>query len=56
MRVRLKFNPHGYWIVESKRHWYRGWQWEQSFHGDNAYERAKFFAQALKHQQVEEIK
>ena len=55
MRVRLKFNPHSYWTVESKRNWYSGWQWEQSFHGDDAYERAHFFARALKHQQTEEI-
>jgi hypothetical protein len=55
MRVRLKFNPHSYWTVESKRHWYSGWQLEQSFHGDDAYERAHFFARALKHQQTEEI-
>jgi len=55
MRVRLKFTAHDGWTVESKRHWYSGWEWEQSFYGDDAYERAKVFALLLKQEQIEEI-
>ena len=55
MRVRLRFNPHEYWTVESKL-WYQFfWQFESSFHGDDCYERAHLFARALKHGQTEEI-
>jgi hypothetical protein len=55
MRVRLVFNPHEYWTVESKRWYQLSWHLENSFHGDNSYERAHFFARALKQPQTEEI-
>jgi hypothetical protein len=57
MRVRLRLIPRDYWIVETKR-WYDflGWMIADSFTGDNAYERAHFYARALKYPQIEEIK
>ena len=56
MRVRLRFNPHEIWIVEGK-HWYNfQWHYENSFMGDNAYERAHFYARLLKNPEIEEIK
>jgi hypothetical protein len=55
MRVRLRFSPKQYWVVESK-YWYGfNWQYEDLFWGDNAYERAKDFALKLKNPQIEEI-
>jgi hypothetical protein len=57
MRVRIRFDPRGYWIIETKR-WYDflGWMIADSVTGDNAYERAHFYARALKYPQIEEIK
>jgi hypothetical protein len=55
MRVRIIFNARKYWVVEGK-HWYNfNWHYEHSFMGDNAYERAHFFARALRKPQIEEI-
>jgi hypothetical protein len=55
MRVRVRLHPKEYWVVESKR-WYEfDWQYENLFSGDNAYERAKAYGQALKYPQFEEI-
>jgi hypothetical protein len=55
MRVRLRFDPNEIWIVEGK-HWYNfNWHYENSFMGDNAYERAHFYARALRHPHIEEI-
>ena len=56
MRVRIRLHPKGYWVVETKR-WYEfDWQYENLFSGDNDYERAHFYARALKYPQIEEIK
>ena len=55
MRVRIRFDADEYWVVESKP-WYNFfWKIEKSFMGDNAYERANFYARALKHPHTEEI-
>jgi len=55
MRVRVRLHPKEYWVVESKC-WYEfDWQYESLFSGDNAYERAKAYGQALKYPQFEEI-
>ena len=55
MRVRVRLHPKGYWVVETKR-WYEfDWQYENLFSGDNDYERAHFYARALKYPQFEEI-
>lgn len=55
MRVRLRFDAREYWVVETKL-WYNFfWKIEDSFHGDNAYERAHFYARALKNPHTEEI-
>jgi hypothetical protein len=55
MRVRLRLDPNEIWIVEGK-HWYNfNWHYENSFMGDNAYERAHFYARMLKHPKTEEI-
>jgi hypothetical protein len=55
MRIRLRFTPDKDWIVESK-HWYNfKWKYEQLFSGDNAYERAFFYARAVQHPTIEEI-
>jgi hypothetical protein len=55
MRVRLRFDAREYWVVETKP-WYNFfWKIEDSFHGDNAYERAHFYARALKNPHTEEI-
>ena len=55
MRIRVVFNPHKYWYVESKKWYQLRWHWEASFHSDDAYERAHFFARALRKPQIEEI-
>jgi len=56
MRVRLVFHPDKYWIVQIKR-WYQfRWEHENSFCGDDAYERAHFYARALKYPHTEEVK
>lgn len=55
MRVRVRLHPKGYWVVETKR-WYEfDWQYENLFDGDDTYERAKAYGQALKYPQYEEI-
>lgn len=59
MRVRLRLDPKNYLVVESKC-WYQfKWQYEKDFYGDNerstTYERAKEYAQALLHPEIEEI-
>jgi len=54
MRVRLRLHPKQYWVVETKS-WFFDWEYAELFMGDNAYERAKVYAQALKHPQIEEI-
>ena len=56
MRVRIRFHFNEIWIVESKR-WYNfKWNYENSFMGDNAYERAHFCARIVKNPEIEEIK
>ena len=55
MRIRVVFSPHKYWYVESKKWYQLRWHWEASFHSDDAYERAHFFARALQHPTFEEI-
>jgi hypothetical protein len=48
-------HPDQYGVVESKR-WYNfEWQHEKMLLGDNAYERALFYARALQHPTFEEI-
>jgi len=55
MRVRLRFHPDKYWVVESKQ-WYNfNWKYQALFSGGDAYERAHFYARALKHSHLEEI-
>ena len=54
MRVRVRFHPRQYWVVETKS-WLYGWEYKELFMGDDAYKRAKDYAQALKHPQIEEI-
>jgi hypothetical protein len=55
MRVRVRLHPKEYWVVETKR-WYEfDWQYENLFAGDDSYERAKAYGQALKYPQFEEI-
>ena len=56
MRVRIRLHPNELWIVESKRWYDFEWNYENSFIGDNAYERAHFFARLLKNPEIEEIK
>lgn len=56
MRARVRFEPRGYWIVETKRWHDFSWMHRDSFTGDNAYERACIYARALKYPQIEEIK
>ena len=55
MRVRLLFGPDELWLVQSKRWWCFSWHDEKGFTGDVAYQRAHFYARALKHPQIEEI-
>ena len=56
MRVRLRLDPRGYWIVETKR-WYNfSCMCADSFTGDHAYDQAYSYALALKYPQTEEIK
>jgi hypothetical protein len=55
MRVRLRISPDKDWVVESK-HWYNfRWEYQQLFSGDDAHERARFYARALKNPYTEEI-
>ena len=55
MRVRLRFGPDKTWYVESKQWWHFSWGYEQLFSGEDAYERAHFYARALKFHHTEEI-
>lgn len=55
MRVRIRLHPKQYWVVEIKRWHNFDWEYRELFMGDEAYERAKVYAQALKHPQIEEI-
>jgi len=55
MRIRIWFAPDKVWWVQSKRWWYFTWCDEKCFIGDDAYERAHFYARALKHPTFEEI-
>ena len=55
MRVRLRLGPNKTWYVESKEWWHFSWSYEQSFCGDDAYERAHFYARILKNPTVEEV-
>jgi hypothetical protein len=55
IRVRLRFGPDKFWYVESKQWWSFGWNYEKLFGGDDAYERAHFYARALKFPYIEEI-
>jgi len=44
------------WIVESK-YWYNfKWKYQNLFSGDDAYDRAHFYARALKYTHIEEVK
>jgi hypothetical protein len=55
MRIRIRMTPDKDWVVESKR-WYNfGWRFERFFMGDDAYNRALFYARALQHPTFEEI-
>lgn len=55
MRIRIRMSPDKDWVVETKR-WYNfGWRYEKMFFGDDAYERALFYARALQHPTFEEI-
>jgi hypothetical protein len=56
MKVRLLFAPDDVWWVQSKHWWCFGWYDEKCFIGDDAYERAHFYARALKYPHIEEIK
>lgn len=56
MRVRIYLTAHKSWQVESKRWHNIFWQYEASFSGDAAYERAKEYAQRLKNPNYEEIR
>ncbi len=56
MKARVRSDPRGCWIVETKR-WYNfSWMYADSFTGDHAYKRACIYARALKYPQIEEIK
>jgi len=55
MRVRLLFGPDEAWWVQSKRWWFLSWHNEKCFIGDVAYQRAHFYARALKHPHIEEV-
>jgi 5,10-methylene-tetrahydrofolate dehydrogenase/methenyl tetrahydrofolate cyclohydrolase len=61
MRVRLRLDADGEWIVETKCWYDIGWEYERRFWvGDvdkkAAYEQAKKYAQNLKYPKTEEIK
>ena len=55
MRVRLWMDPNKVWWVQSKCWWQFKWHNEACFIHDDAYERAHFYARALKFQHTEEI-
>jgi hypothetical protein len=55
MRVRLLLDADKTWWVQSKRWWFLPWYFEKCFLGDQAYERAHFYARALKNPHTEEI-
>jgi hypothetical protein len=56
MKVRIYLDARGYWCVQSK-HWFNfSWNYDVSFSGPNAYEKAKAYAHALKNPKYEEIK
>lgn len=55
MKVRLLFAPDDVWWVQSKCWWHFSWHDEKCFIGDDAYERAHFYARALKYPHIEEI-
>jgi hypothetical protein len=55
MKIRLLFTPDDIWLVQSKRWWHFKWYDEKGFIGDDAYERAHFYARALKYPHTEEI-
>ena len=55
MRVRLRFHPDQYWVVEYKSWYYFNWEYATSFSGDEDYERAMTYALALKNPRIEEI-
>jgi hypothetical protein len=55
MRVRLRFHPEQYWVVEYKSWYYFNWEYAASFIGDEDYQRAITYALALKNPRIEEI-
>jgi hypothetical protein len=55
MRVRLRLHPRKYWVVESMFWYDLSWNYEQCFHGDDAYERAHEYGRLLKNNYTEEI-
>ena len=55
MRVRLRRGPSEEWVVESRNWWSFGWYYEKCFLGDDAYNRAYYYAKALKHPHTEEV-
>ena len=58
MKVRVKQLPAAfdYWVVESKEWWHIDWTPIESFIGDGAFEKAKKYAEMLKHPNYVEIK
>ena len=56
MRIRIKEEANGRWIVESKKWWQFTWRWEETFYDQFAYEKAKAYAERMKNLRIEEIK
>jgi len=55
MKVRLWMDPNKVWWVQSRCWWQFDWHNEACFINDDAYERAHFYARALKRPHIEEV-
>ena len=55
MRVRIRLDPRKFWVVESKQWYSLRWQFQNSFYGDDAVQRAHEYGRLLKANYTEEI-
>jgi hypothetical protein len=56
MKVRIKKDPRGFWCVEKKEWFNFAWVYVDSFHLDQAKERALKFANELINPEIIEVK